>query len=137
MSLSRNGIPRDSRFASLFAVLTAFGACLLIAAPASAAAPSGPISGWQKGTEPGWVSMYEYVPAESRTEPADPRTRPLLRRKRGGRVRRGAKWRDCAAADKYGFLMILPQTSKNCWDIATNHPSRTTGVATRGRSSTW
>ena len=62
---------------------------------------------------------------ESRGEPADPRARPLLRRKRGGHLRRGARRAgSSAAADKYGFLMVVPQTSQNCWDVATT-PSLT------------
>src|SRR5262245_57647990 len=65
MSLRKNGFPgtQASRLARLFAAPMAFGACLLIGAPASAASLAGPISGWQKGNEPSWVSMYEYVPA--------------------------------------------------------------------------
>ena len=96
MSPRKNGFPRSmaSRLARLFVASAAIGAGLLVGAPASAASLTGPISGWQKGTEPSWISMYEYVPTNARGERADPRARPLLRRKRGGRVRRGAGGRD-------------------------------------------
>ncbi|HSU40150.1 MAG TPA: PHB depolymerase family esterase, partial [Polyangiaceae bacterium] len=101
---------------SLFPLLSG---CLLVASPAGAAALAGPISGWASGV-PSYVSMYEYVPDKLATNP------PILvvahycsgnasgvfgEAKTGGIV---------AAADQYGFILVLPQTSNNCWDVGSS-----------------
>jgi poly(hydroxyalkanoate) depolymerase family esterase len=94
------------------------GADLLISVPAwGATALSGPIAGWATTDVPSYVSMYEYTPAKPAPYP------PVLVvshycggtaeamyaiASRGGLV---------AAADRYGFLMVFPQTSEGCWDI--------------------
>jgi poly(hydroxyalkanoate) depolymerase family esterase len=80
---------------------------------------TGPITGWQKGGEPTWTSMYEYVPPN--LAPNAPilvhvhycsgNAPKAFQEAQGGQV--------VAAADKYGFLMVVPQTSQNCWDVAT------------------
>jgi acetylxylan esterase len=95
---------------------SAMGLVLIAPALAQAASLSGPITGWASGV-PSYISMYEYVPAKLATDP------PILvvshycggnaagvfgEAQGGGLV---------AAADKYGFLMIFPQTSNNCWDV--------------------
>jgi poly(hydroxyalkanoate) depolymerase family esterase len=93
--------------------------CLLPGAPASAASLTGPISGWQKGTEPTWVSMFEYVPANLAPNPpilvlihyCGGNAAGVLAEAQGGGI--------VAAADKDGFLMVVPQTAQNCWDVAT------------------
>jgi acetylxylan esterase len=93
-------------------------ASLLVSAHASAAL-SGPISGWQKGTEPSWVSMYEYVPAKLAPNPpilvlvhyCGGNAAGVMGEAQGGGI--------VAAADKYGFLMVVPQSTRNCWDVAT------------------
>jgi acetylxylan esterase len=115
---------RSARAPLLVALSMAIGASLLDATPASAASLAGPIPGWQVGTEPDWVSMYAYVPDNV------PANAPILvvvhfcsgnavgvfnQAKDGGIV---------AAADQYGFIMVLPQTTQNCWDVATT-PSLT------------
>ncbi len=94
---------------------------MLTTAPARAASLSGPITGWASGA-PSYVSMYEYAPARLAANP------PILvvshycggtaagvfgEAQGGGLV---------AAADQYGFLMIFPQTSNNCWDVGTAKP---------------
>ncbi len=99
-----------------YSLVPLLGSCLLIASPAGAAALAGPISGWASGV-PSYVSMYEYVPDKLATNP------PILvvahycsgnasgvfgEAKTGGIV---------AAADQYGFILVLPQTSNNCWDV--------------------
>jgi poly(hydroxyalkanoate) depolymerase family esterase len=91
---------------------------LLAPASAQAASLAGPIGGWASGV-PTYVSMYEYVPAKLAANP------PILvvshycggtaagvfgEAQGGGLV---------SAADQYGFLMIFPQTSNNCWDVGT------------------
>jgi len=126
MYLHKDGFPRSraSQGAWLFAAPMAIGVCLLVSVPASAASPTGPISGWQKGTEPTWVSMYEYVPPNLAPNP------PILvlvhycGGNAAGVLGEAQSGGIVAAADKYGFLMVLPQTSQNCWDIATK-PSLT------------
>ena len=102
----------------------AFVAACLSAAPARAAALAGPISGWQKGSEPSWVSMYEYVPSNLAANApilvlvhyCGGNAAGVMGEAQGGGL--------VAAADKYGFLIVVPQTSQNCWDIATK-PSLT------------
>ena len=126
MSLGRNSFSRAmaSRLAWRFAAPLATFACLLAASPASAASLSGPISGWQKGTEPAWVSMYEYVPTSLAANApilvlvhyCGGNAAGVLGEAQGGGI--------VADADKYGFLIVLPQTSQNCWDVATT-PSLT------------
>lgn len=108
---------RAPQLASLLAMPMAL-ASLLVSCHA-AAAPSGPISGWQKGTEPSWVSMYEYVPTKLAPNPpilvlvhyCGGNASGVFGEAQGGGI--------VAAADKYGFLMVVPQTSRNCWDVAT------------------
>jgi poly(hydroxyalkanoate) depolymerase family esterase len=93
-------------------------AAALYSAPAQGASLAGPISGWASGNAPSYVSMYEYVPAKLANNP------PILvvshycggsaagvfgEAQGGGLV---------AAADQYGFLMVFPQTSNNCWNVA-------------------
>ncbi len=113
---------RTSRLALLFAVPIAM-ATLLVEREASAAV-SGPISGWQKGTEPTWVSMYEYVPATLKPNA------PILvivhycSGNAAGIMNQATKGGMVAAADQFGFLLVVPQTSRNCWDVATT-PSLT------------
>ena len=98
-------------------------ACLLIAATAFAAL-TGPISGWQKGTEPATVSMYEYVPA---TLAPNAPILVLLHYSGGSAAGVFAQAQTgglVAAADQYGFLMVVPQTSASSWDSGTT-PSLT------------
>ncbi|HEY5961994.1 MAG TPA: PHB depolymerase family esterase [Polyangiaceae bacterium] len=103
--------------ASLLAIL--FG--LSAAAPARAASLQ-PVSNWGASGVPTYISMYIYVPDKPATSP------PILvvshfcggsasqvfgQAQTGGIV---------AAADKYGFIMIFPQTtnaasSAKCWDV--------------------
>ena len=98
------------------AVPAAVAAGLLMTTPARAASLSGAISGWASGV-PTYISMFEYVPAKLAANP------PILvvshfcggsasavfgEAQGGGLV---------AAADQFGFLMIFPQTSNNCWDV--------------------
>ena len=104
------------RLAWRLALPTAACVCFLVAPPASAASLTGPISGWQKANDPGTASMYEYVPSSLAQNP------PILvlihycggnaagvfgEAEGGGLV---------SAADQYGFIMVVPQTSNNCWD---------------------
>jgi poly(hydroxyalkanoate) depolymerase family esterase len=86
--------------------------------PAKAASLSGPITGWASGV-PNYISMYEYVPAQLAAKPpilvvshyCSGNAAGVFGEAQGGGL--------VAAADKYGFLMIFPQTSNNCWDVGT------------------
>ena len=80
------------------------------------------VSNWGASGVPSYISMYVYVPDKPATNPPSWSSRttaaaaPLpcsARRKAGGIV---------SAADKYGFIMIFPQTtnaasSAKCWDV--------------------
>jgi acetylxylan esterase len=89
---------------------------LLASAPARAASLSGPITGWASGV-PAYISMYEYVPAKVAPNPpilvvshyCGGNAAGVFGEAQGGGI--------VAAADKYGFIMIFPQTSNNCWDV--------------------
>jgi acetylxylan esterase len=91
---------------------------MLAAAPARAASLSGPITGWASGV-PSTISMYEYVPAKLAAKPpilvvshyCSGNAAGVFGEAQGGGI--------VAAADQYGFLMIFPQTSNNCWDVGT------------------
>lgn len=115
--------------ARLKPVLAVLGFCagLLTTTQASAATLQGPISGWEQGAEPQWVSMYIYVPDVVVESP------PILTIVHfcGGsaalvyqQARDGGM---LAAADEHGFILLFPQTSQNCWDVATE-PSLTHGA---------
>ncbi len=108
---------RSARFALRTVVGTATAAAWLFStAPARAASLSGPITGWASGV-PGYVSMYEYVPVRLATNPpilvvshyCGGTASGVFGEAQGGGI--------VAAADQYGFVMILPQTSNNCWDV--------------------
>jgi poly(hydroxyalkanoate) depolymerase family esterase len=101
------------------AVTAAGAAWMLALTPAWAASLTGPITGWAHGV-PSYISMYEYVPAKLAANP------PILivshycggnaagvfgEAQGGGLV---------AAADQYGFVMVFPQTSNNCWDVGSS-----------------
>ena len=89
---------------------------LLLATPAFAASLSGPVSGWASGV-PSYISMYEYVPARLASHPpilvvshyCGGNAAGMFGEAQGGGI--------VAAADQYGFVMIFPQTSNNCWDV--------------------
>jgi poly(hydroxyalkanoate) depolymerase family esterase len=102
----------------------ALGAFLLLAGSrAHAAKLSGPVTGWASGV-PSYVSMYEYVPDKVANNP------PLLviahycSGSASGVFGEAQSGGIVAAADQYGFILILPQTTNNCWDVGTT-PSLT------------
>ena len=99
------------------ATTLAVAAGVLVAAPASTASLSGPIPGYTSANVPGTVSMYEYVPANPTANPpvlvvahyCGGSAAAMFGVSEGGGL--------VAAADRYGFLMVFPQTSNNCWDV--------------------
>jgi poly(hydroxyalkanoate) depolymerase family esterase len=106
-----------ARSVGVAAGAAAFG--LLVSSPAQAATLTGPITGWSQGNVPNYVSMYEYVPNTLAANPpilvvshyCGGNAAGVFGEAQGGGI--------VAAADQYGFIMIFPQTSNNCWDVGT------------------
>jgi acetylxylan esterase len=121
MLRSKNGFRRalTSRLARRFAAPLALCAGLLASAPARAASLTQVPSGWQMGTEPSWVSMYWYVPDNL---PANAPVLVLVHYCSGnaagifGQAQSGGI---VTQADQKKILLVVPQTSRNCWDVAT------------------
>ena len=99
--------------------LAAVSCGLFAAVTAHAASLAGPVSGWNSGV-PSYISMYEYVPANLVASP------PIVVGAHycGGSASAFFSMASgiVAAADKYGFIMIFPQTtnpatSAKCWDV--------------------
>jgi poly(hydroxyalkanoate) depolymerase family esterase len=117
----QNGFAKalTSRLAGLLAGSTFFLMSLLAASPASAASLTQVPSGWQQGTEPSWVSMYEYIPNTVATNPpilvvvhyCGGTASGIFGEAQGGGI--------ISKADSEGFIMVFPQTTRNCWDVAT------------------
>jgi poly(hydroxyalkanoate) depolymerase family esterase len=134
MSQRNNGFRRvlASRLAWLCAAPLAFGAGLLASAPASAASLVS-VSGWQMGTEPSNVSMYEYAPDGL---PANAPVLVLVHYCSGnaagifGEAQSGGI---VTQADQKKILLVVPQTSRNCWDVATT-ASLTHGMASETKA---
>ena len=120
MSHRKNRFPKllASRLALSFAAPMAMCAVLLASAPASAASLVS-VTGWQMGTEPSNVSMYEYAPDGL---PANAPVLVLVHYCSGnaqgifGEAQSGGI---VTQADQKKILLVVPQTSRNCWDVAT------------------
>ena len=126
MSPRKNGFLRASRLASLFAPI-AIGASLLASAPASAASLV-QVTGWQMGSEPSNVSMYEYAPDGL---PANAPVLVLVHYCSGnaqGIFNEANGGGIVTEANNKKILLVVPQTSRNCWDVATT-PSLTHNAA--------
>jgi poly(hydroxyalkanoate) depolymerase family esterase len=92
----------------------ALGAGLLVVAPAQAASLQ-KVNDWGASGVPSTASMYIYVPDKLATKP------PILVLAHycGGTASAvfGQAQGIVKAADQYGFIMVVPQTSNNCWDV--------------------
>ena len=90
-------------------------------APASAASLQ-PVASWGASGVPGYISMFIYVPDRPAANPpilvvshfCGGSASQVFGQAQGGGI--------VAAADKYGFIMIFPQTtnaasSAKCWDV--------------------
>ena len=111
-----------SRFSSL--VLRLLGAALLVfflIRPAEAATLQ-PVASWGASGVPSYISMYIYVPDRLATNPpilvvghfCGGSASAVFGQAQGGGI--------VAAADRYGFIMIFPQTTRaatsaKCWDV--------------------
>jgi poly(hydroxyalkanoate) depolymerase family esterase len=106
------------------AALAAISAGLLASAPASAQSLTQVPSGWQVGTEPSWVSMYWYVPTNL---PANAPVLVLVHYCSGnaaGIFGQAMSGGIVTQANEKKILLVVPQTTRNCWDVATT-PSLT------------
>jgi acetylxylan esterase len=92
-------------------------AAVALIAKAVRAAPSGPVAGYTTANVPAYVSMYEYVPAKPAASPPVLVVAHYCGGNAAGMFGVASGGGLVAAADKYGFLMIFPQTSNNCWDV--------------------
>jgi len=90
--------------------------CLLASARAHAASLQ-KVNDWGASGVPATVSMYVYVPDKPAAKP------PILVLSHYcggtaaavfGQAQSGSLIK---AADQYGFIVVVPQTSKNCWDV--------------------
>ena len=106
------------RFVVRLGVLLAASAGILAAAATPARAASlQPVSNWGASGVPSYVSMFIYVPDKLATNPpilvvshfCSGSASAVFGEAQGGGI--------VAAADKYGFVMIFPQTTNNCWDV--------------------
>ncbi|HEY4105923.1 MAG TPA: PHB depolymerase family esterase [Polyangiaceae bacterium] len=110
-----------SRHRNFVGSLSIIGCSIFVPALAHAAGLTGPVSGWSSGV-PSYISMYEYVPAKLAASP------PVVVAAHycGGSASAMFNFTGMPAieqaADKYGFVMIFPQTtnpasSMDCWDV--------------------
>jgi poly(hydroxyalkanoate) depolymerase family esterase len=117
------GVLTMSRNSNRVCVLLAAALGLLVVAPARAASlQSVTTSAWSGGDVPTYISMYIYVPDTPAANPpilvvshfcGGSASQVFSQAQTGGIV---------SAADKYGFIMIFPQTtnpatSAKCWDV--------------------
>jgi acetylxylan esterase len=100
----------------LLVMLTSVAAAIFVATPSVAASLSGPISGWSSGV-PGYISMYEYVPAKLAAKPPILVASHYCSGNAMGMFGEVSGANVVSAADQYGFVIIFPQTSNNCWDV--------------------
>lgn len=89
----------------------------VVAAGPAAAASLQPVANWGASGVPTYISMFIYVPDKLATDPpilvvnhfCGGSASAVFGESQGGGI--------VAAADKYGFVMIFPQTTNNCWDV--------------------
>lgn len=103
-------------------VLTAAMLCvsLFMSGTASAASLQGPVSGWQQGTEPNWMSMYIYVPDNVASNPPILVMLHYCGGNAGNVFSLASNGGIVSDADQKGYILLVPQTSRNCWDVATD-----------------
>ena len=91
----------------------------VLAAPSARAASLQPVSNWGASGVPADVSMYIYVPDEVATNPpilalvhyCGGTAAAVFGQAQGGGV--------VAAADQYGFIMVVPSSGR-CWDVVSD-----------------
>lgn len=87
----------------------------LLATPPLRAASLTKVNNWGASGVPSTASMYIYVPDQLATKPPI----VVVAHYCGGTASAvfGQASGIKTAADKYGFIMVVPQTSNNCWDV--------------------
>jgi len=124
-----------SRLAWLLAAPLALGASLL-ASPSASAQSMTQVTGWQMGTEPSYITMYEHVPPKLATNApilvvihyCGGNAQGILGEASGGGI--------ITTADNLGVLIVAPQLNgRNCWDVATT-PSLTHATGTTAGGDT-
>ncbi len=103
-------------------VCSLLAACLglFMALPAKAASLQLVTNNWGRSGVPSYISMYIYVPANVVTNPpilvachyCGGSASAMFSLASGGGI--------VAACNQYGFIMIFPQTSQNCWDVGSS-----------------
>jgi poly(hydroxyalkanoate) depolymerase family esterase len=87
----------------------------LVATHAHAASLSPAIPGYTTASVPSYITMFEYVPAKLAAHP------PIVVAAHFCSGNASAMFGEAsgivALSEQYGFLMIFPQTSNNCWDV--------------------
>jgi poly(hydroxyalkanoate) depolymerase family esterase len=87
---------------------------LLVTTPARAASLTA-VTGWATTSVPSYVTMYEYVPAAVAANPPVVVAVHYCSGNAAGEFSTASGI--VSAANQYGFVMIFPQTSNNCWDV--------------------
>ncbi len=104
-------------------VLLAATVGLLVVTPARAASlQSVATSAWSGGDVPTYISMYIYVPDKPATNPPILVCSHYCGGSASGVFGQAQQGGIVSAADKYGFIMVFPQTtnpatSADCWDV--------------------
>jgi acetylxylan esterase len=136
MSLSKKSahMVRGSRLAWRVVAPTTLCAITFAGSPLWAASLTGPVSGWDTGgtqwvtgSGPNQDSMYVYVPDKVVTNPpilvllhyCGGNAAGVFGEANGGGI--------VAASDQYGFIMVVPQTTNNCWDVSSKATQSRTG----------
>jgi len=89
---------------------------LLVAAPSRAASLQ-KVDDWGASGVPATTSMYVYVPDAPADNPPILVLAHYCSGTAGGVFGQAQSGGIVSAADQYGFIMVVPQTSNNCWDV--------------------
>jgi poly(hydroxyalkanoate) depolymerase family esterase len=87
----------------------------LVATPAQAASLSPAITGYTTASVPSYITMFEYVPPKLAANPPIVVAAHYCGGNASGMF--GEASGIVSLSNQYGFLMIFPQTSNNCWDV--------------------
>lgn len=104
---------------SLVAAAALLSGSLLAAGNATAASLEGPLSGWQLGSEPSTMSMYIYVPDNVAPNPPILVVLHYCSGNAGAVFSQARDGGMVSLADQNGFILLIPQTANNCWDVGT------------------
>jgi acetylxylan esterase len=114
----------------LTVVCSLLAACLglFMALPMKAASLQLVTNNWGTNGVPSYISMYIYVPDNVVTNPPILVVCHYCGGNAAGIFGMASGSGIVAACNQYGFIMIFPQTSQNCWDVgSTNSLTRDSG----------